>query len=177
VRFPLSIGRKKRARVLDTATTTFRSAQIFPTNVTKPKRNNAKSKNLNVAHLTDLLVLVHHRVVDGGRHLRSFSSSAFTLSSSSSFKKGGNREKQICVEKFFFFALSLSLSERVRKEKKREKHERRKEEEDWKKKKKKKKAKTTTTKARNLLTTTSSTPARARAETNKQTKQISLSTL
>jgi hypothetical protein len=131
VRFPLSIGRKKRARVLDTATTTFRSAQIFPTNVTKTKRNNAKSKNLNVAHLTDLLVLVHHRVVDGGRHLRSFSSSAFTLSSSSSFKKGGNREKQICVEKILFFcSLSLSLRECSKRKKERKTRERRKEEEE-----------------------------------------------
>ena len=112
--------------MLDTATTTsvwplFRSAQIFPTNVTKRK----ESKNLNVAHLTDLLVLVHHRVVDGGRHLRSFSSSAFTLSSSSSsssFKKGGNREKQICVEKFFLLSLSLSLSPRGFENKKRERN-------------------------------------------------------
>ena len=72
--------------------------------------------------------------------------------------------------------LSLSLSPRGFEKKKTEKNT----SDEKKKKKKKKKAKTTTTtKARNLLTTTSSTPARARArkQTNKQTKQISLSNL
>jgi len=76
----------------------LRSAQISPTSRdARSAKETQKSKKClpNIgAHLTDLLVLVHHRVVDG-RHIAL--SPPRLLS-----------EKQICVE---FFTLSLSLLE------------------------------------------------------------------
>ena len=145
----------------------LRSAQISPTSrdAREHKRNAKKQKCLpNIgAHLTDLLVLVHHRVVDG-RHI---ALSPLRLLS----------EKQICVE---FFTLSLSLLEGAKGSKK-TKNDRETllsslSKRKKKKKKKKKSENDLTTKARNLSTTTSSTLARARKQTNKQTNK-SLSNL
>jgi len=95
----------RETRVPQTATTTsvfwpLSDRRKFPqrhaTHTTAQKKRKKAKKSLpNIgAHLTDLLVLVHHRVVDG-RHI---ALSPLRLLS----------EKQICVE---FFTLSLSLLE------------------------------------------------------------------
>ena len=168
----------RETRVPQTATTTsvfwpLSDRRKFPQrhadahNSTKETQKSKRSLPNIGAHLTDLLVLVHHRVVDG-RHI-ALSPPLRLLS-----------EKQICVE---FFTLSLSLSPRggegFEKNKKRPRdafvyrfrNGRRR-----RRRRRKKKRKTTTTKARNLSTTTSSTHARARKQTNKQTNK-SLSNL
>ena len=141
--------------------------KIFPTTSYTQERNSTSKKSTK------------HRAPDrfprprpSSRRRRKTSSLFLLLCVYALFFEREETARSKFVLKNSICSLSLSLREGSKRKKERKtratKRRRRR--------RRKKKAKTTTTtKARNLLTTTSSTPARARAQTNKQTnKQISL---
>ena len=174
MRFPFRQNRKKRA--LDSPHH-FRVAPLPIGAKFSPQRHTHKERNSTSKKSTK------HRAPDrfprprpSSRRRRKTSSLFLLLCVYALFFEREETARSKFVLKNSICSLSLSLREGSKRKKERKtratKRRRRR--------RRKKKAKTTTTtKARNLLTTTSSTPARARArkQTNKQTKQISLSNL